>query len=68
MKKNRKVGLLFLSFLKVNGVIEANLSPISCNCNYHHFQMKMSFELQVNALLEKVTFLNNHFKHINKNK
>ena len=67
MNKNRKVGLLFLAFLKVNRVIEANLSPISCNCNYHHFHIKMSFELQVNASLEKVTLLNNHLKRINKN-
>ena len=67
MNKNRKVGLLFLAFLKVNRVIEANLSPISCNCNYRHFHMKMSFELQVNASLEKVTLLNNRLKRINKN-
>ena len=67
MNKNRKVGLLFLAFLKVNRVIEANLSPILCNCNYHHFHMKMSFELQVNASPEKVTLLNNHLKRINKN-
>ena len=66
MNKNRKVGLLFLAFLKLNRVIEANLSTISCNCNYHHFHMKISFELQVNASLEKVTFLNNQLKRINK--
>ena len=56
-----------MAFLKVNRVIEANLSPISCNCNCRHFHMKMSFELQVNASLEKVTLLNNHLKRINKN-
>ena len=68
MNKNKKIGLLFLTFLKVNRVIEGHLSPISCNCNCHQFHMKMSFELQVNASLEKVTFLNNHLKRINKNK
>ena len=68
MNKNRKVGLLFLAFLKVDRVIEGNLPTILCNYNYHHFHMKMYLELQANASLEKVAFLNDHLKRINKSK